>query len=800
MPTFDDPLADASETSAALRGLAHATRAFENPADTYPVIGDLLAGVRSLRQVLDQVTAAHIAPRARAHDDAGNQHAGATFALAAADELHQAGILLDDVEARLDAASQHSGRIAWHPASPTELSNESLREGVSGEGAGVRWISVVFLQGDDADQVLDLIDRDGTDAAIEHLAGFDYGEETVQAALENGYVYDQPPTGQLDKTSTRDVYTLTYNPFLGHVSLLREHGALPDPALLGIITPASTVTAGAEAGACRAQVGTVSDPGSGPGARRWRLVHPEAGSYECAGVGAVTGPEDGRLHTAVLVGPEGERRRARKARRQAATRIETTARETRKADTKARWEAERAERRNTTYLPAAGEPGPAALRTPGRFRLPKHQDTSATLSGQYPFLAEGGLGSDGIFVGQDLYSGGSFVYDPWVLYRRGIITAPNVVLAGIVGSGKSSLAKSLYTRSLPFGRRVYVPGDPKGEHTAVAEAVGGRAIILGHGLSNRLNPLDEGHRPSTVSDAEWAMQVASRRRDLIGALAETVLDRPLSPLEHTAIDLAMRDAVRSAEVPILPMVVDRILTPNPADDEDGRLAEDGRLVGHALRRLVAGDLQGLFDGPSTVRFDPSLPMVSLDLSRVAENSTLISVLMTCSSAWMESALSDPNGGQRWVIYDEAWRLMAYPSLLRRMDAQWRLARHFGIANMLIFHKLSDLDNVGDQGSAMRALASSLLANAETRIVYRQEADQLGSTATALGLTGTEQKLLPGLGTGQGLWRIKDRSFVVQHQLHPAELATFDTTSRMTTDARDAQPGEAAATAGKAGEA
>jgi hypothetical protein len=157
---------------------------------------------------------------------------------------------------------------------------------------------------------------------------------------------------------------------------------------------------------------------------------------------------------------------------------------------------------------------------------------------------------------------------------------------------------------------------------------------------------------------------------------------------------------------------------------------------------------------------------------------LISVLMTCSSAWMEAALNDPHGGQRWVIYDEAWRLMAYPSLLRRMDAQWRLARHYGIANMLLFHKLTDLDNVGDQGSSMRALASSLLANAETRVIYRQEADQLGPTAAALGLTGTEQKLLPGLGTGQGLWRIKDRSFVVQAQLHPDELRIFDTTARM----------------------
>ena len=167
----------------------------------------------------------------------------------------------------------------------------------------------------------------------------------------------------------------------------------------------------------------------------------------------------------------------------------------------------------------------------------------------------------------------------------------------------------------------------------------------------------------------------------------------------------------------------------------------------------------------------------------------LGIAMTCASSWLEASLQQAarrprsGGGSgttgRWVIYDEAWRLMAYPSLLRRMDAQWRLSRHYGIANCLVFHKLSDLDNVGDSGSAMRALASSLLANAETRVVYRQEPDQLGNTADALGLTGTEQKLIPGLGVGQGLWRIKDHSYICQHQLHPAELAAFDTTGRMT---------------------
>jgi hypothetical protein len=123
-PAHADPLADAAEASEALRGLAHATRSFSDPADTYPVIGDLLGGVRSLRQVLDQLANAHTAHRARAHDDAGNQLAGASAALAAADELHQAATLLDAVHDRLDAAMSHSGRIAWHPA--RQMSSPSM--------------------------------------------------------------------------------------------------------------------------------------------------------------------------------------------------------------------------------------------------------------------------------------------------------------------------------------------------------------------------------------------------------------------------------------------------------------------------------------------------------------------------------------------------------------------------------------------------------------------------------------------------------------------------------------------------
>ena len=76
MPTFRDPLTDAAEASEAMRGLAHASRVFDDPADTYTVFGDLTATMRSLRQVLDQLANTHLAHRDRAQHDDGDHLAG----------------------------------------------------------------------------------------------------------------------------------------------------------------------------------------------------------------------------------------------------------------------------------------------------------------------------------------------------------------------------------------------------------------------------------------------------------------------------------------------------------------------------------------------------------------------------------------------------------------------------------------------------------------------------------------------------------------------------------------------------
>ena len=145
---------------------------------------------------------------------------------------------------------------------------------------------------------------------------------------------------------------------------------------------------------------------------------------------------------------------------------------------------------------------------------------------------------------------------------------------------------------------------------------------------------------------------------------------------------------------------------------------------------------------------------------------------------MEAALSDPDGGQRWLIYDEAWRLLRQPALLARMQSQWKLSRGLGIANLMIVHRLSDLDAVGSAGSEARALALGLLADCSTKIIYQQESSEAPHTADVLGLSVTERAQLPDLRRGEGLWRVGQRAFVVRHLVTEGELGLFDTNSRM----------------------
>jgi hypothetical protein len=425
-------------------------------------------------------------------------------------------------------------------------------------------------------------------------------------------------------------------------------------------------------------------------------------------------------------------------------------------------------------------------------RMPPHRATTRNLQAIYPYIVDSALGSHGVYIGRQAGSDASFVFDPWQLYVDGVITNPNMLLAGVIGRGKSALAKSLALRMTAFGVRVYVPGDPKGEWAEVARALGAEPITLGRGLPARVNPLDAGHRPKRMPADEWQREVLARRNTLLASLAETALDRRLQPVERNALLVALTSvtADRDPEVgpaPVLPEIVTALM--NPTDETAAtlsmtarELAVDSRPLALELRRLVVGDLAGLFDGPTTHPLDFDAPIQVVDTSRLAGDDTAIALLMTCASAWMETTLasapSSTGGGRRLVVYDEAWRMLRHLSLVRRMQSQWKLSRALGVANLAVVHRISDLGAVGATGSEAVALAQGLLADCSTRVVYAQESDQVALTATALGLSDVEADQLIHLPRGRGLWRIGRHAAIVDHILGPAEHAVVDTDARM----------------------
>jgi hypothetical protein len=421
--------------------------------------------------------------------------------------------------------------------------------------------------------------------------------------------------------------------------------------------------------------------------------------------------------------------------------------------------------------------------------VPAHQVTTRNLGAAYPFIAEGGLGQRGVVIGDDLL-GGSFVFDPFELYAAGVVSNPNMVVFGQIGRGKSAFVKSFLWRQAVFGRRAWVV-DPKGEYGDLADAWGVRPVALRPGGAIRLNPLD----PGPDADGEAAPDATGRRRmELLSSLASACLGRALVPRERAALGVALAEATRAMAVPTVPVVVEALLTPS-ADaarslrTEQRDLLEDGRDVALELRRLVHGDLCGMFDGPTTAGLDLSSPLVVLDLSALY-SSTALGVLMACATAWLQAALARaavsagagdaPSGGGRFfLVVDEAWAILSNLGVARWLQSSWKLSRAFGVSNVAVLHRVSDLRSVGASDSEQVALAQGLLSDSETRVVYAQSPGELEAAAELLSLSTTESDLLPQLRRGVALWKVGQRSFLVQHRLSSTERRIVDTDAAMT---------------------
>jgi type IV secretory pathway VirB4 component len=404
---------------------------------------------------------------------------------------------------------------------------------------------------------------------------------------------------------------------------------------------------------------------------------------------------------------------------------------------------------------------------------PGHRCTTRHAQAVYPFIAAGGMGGRGVFIGRDA-SGEAFCYDPWVLYGEGLLDDPNVIVLGKLGQGKSALVKSLLWRMLLFGRRAFVL-DVKREYGALCQAVGVRPIALTPGGCLRLNPLAS--RPEEHAQVE-----------LLRAVTITAVGGPLTQIEGAALREALR-AVRASGVaePALPDIAAVLFSPvrEMADrlrTSVEQLAGDARRAALALQDLCEGPLRGMFDGPTTPGLDLEAKLVVLDLHAVRD-SPAVGILMACATAWMTALLArmaERPGRERLInVADESWKIIQHTGLGEWFQSNFKLARQFGVMNVVVLHKLADLQAAGDAGSRAARIAEGLIADASTRVVYHQDESQIEVTKHLLGLSHSEAQLISLLSAGQALWRVGSRSFVVQHHRSRMEAQLTNTDTGMT---------------------
>jgi hypothetical protein len=327
-------------------------------------------------------------------------------------------------------------------------------------------------------------------------------------------------------------------------------------------------------------------------------------------------------------------------------------------------------------------------------------------------------------------------------------------------------------RQMLFGRTAWVI-DPKGEYNQLAAFCGTEPIRFRSGGSLRLNPLD----PMIGGDAQLA---------LLRSISGVMLGRNLRPEEDACLERAHHEAVVEANnrntQPTVPQVVNRLLEPSDATAHElrtstVRLAEDGRQLALSLRRMGSGDLRGMFDGPTSSDFDLSGRLVVFNLREVKDEARPI--LMACTAAWLQGSWARSDGVRRIVVLDEAWVVLRHLAIARWLRESWKLARQYGVQNIAVMHRLSDLTAAGDAGSEQVQLAKGLLEDSETRVIYRQSPGEVEQARELLGLTQTECDQIPTLERGEALWRVGRRSFIVQHRIENSiEREIVDTDANM----------------------
>ena len=96
-----------------------------------------------------------------------------------------------------------------------------------------------------------------------------------------------------------------------------------------------------------------------------------------------------------------------------------------------------------------------------------------------------------------------------------------------------------------------------------------------------------------------------------------------------------------------------------------------------------------------------------------------------------------------------------------MFQQWlKLSRHYGISNIVILHKMGDLDAVGDADSLERSLAYSIVGDIENKFIFRVNHQEQAALRARLNLPAPHVEMARQLRKGEFLAYVGQYSYLV----------------------------------------
>lgn len=375
---------------------------------------------------------------------------------------------------------------------------------------------------------------------------------------------------------------------------------------------------------------------------------------------------------------------------------------------------------------------------------------------------------DGVLIGRD-HRGRAIFWNPSAVRNA------HIAVLGPMGSGKSTLVKTMILRSSPFfeksqrRRPLYVIVDPAGEYQKIAHELGGEIINM---MDRKVNPLLlEGASP--IERARFVAEIMKYLKGLKGEEVSALKECILEAYHMSGIDpnepstwLAGRDREVSM-ASVYKLVVERLKLSrgSPMEPVYRSLVDKLLDVSEGARAFNRTDLTVdeliTRGGVLCLSFKDSFGVMSDDLQRVVVWTMLQQVRDKLLSMNVQEEL------RVMVVIDEAHRFVQIGKLVEGgievkveppLSLHLRDTRKFGAGYVLITHKPEDMP------AGTIDLVGTVIALSHPNNAYASWAQEY------LGLTESQKQMLLSGGIGSGFLITSEDPRPLFIQVIPEEVA------------------------------